>query len=451
MVDDGSVDGSAEILRAWADRRPGLVTRGHARTTPGRPPRATPASSTRPGSGCRSPTPTTCCRRATSRTSTGFLASTPRRDLVATNRWIWIEDDRPGRRTPTRCATCSSATGSSTWSPTGTTSRAAPRPRSSGATARGERGLRFDGRMRAGLRGRALHAALPAHLDRPKAGFLEVGAVPLPQAPDDLHPGRLAAAPGALRPDARARLPRRRPPGPRAPRHGAHAGCRPTWSTTCRGTSPSPTPGPRRRSRSAAPPPSAPRADRARSSATSTSTTPSPHSLVPIAAHVPRYVLQHGYADAAVARAVRAAHRPRPSTSSWCRRRTSSPVSSPTRSSSSTGEPAQPKHAKTVELQPTPAGRLLRRRILWVPANRKLELRLDGERHGRRLPAAHVPGHAATPGAMRCHLGETAGRARPRGRAAAPLEPTAKEGRRAPARCALPQAGPAPLPPTPGC
>ena len=26
MVDDGSVDGSAAILRAWADRRPGLVT-----------------------------------------------------------------------------------------------------------------------------------------------------------------------------------------------------------------------------------------------------------------------------------------------------------------------------------------------------------------------------------------------------------------------------------------
>ena len=73
----------------------------------------------------------------------------------------------------------------------------------------------------AGLRGRPLQLALPAPSDRADGGFLSRRSTTTASAPTAAPRCRLAAHPGRYTDDARARLPRRRAPGPGAARRGA--------------------------------------------------------------------------------------------------------------------------------------------------------------------------------------------------------------------------------------
>jgi glycosyltransferase involved in cell wall biosynthesis/CDP-glycerol glycerophosphotransferase (TagB/SpsB family) len=94
------------------------------------------------------------------------------------------------------------------------------------------------------------------------------------------------------------------------------------------------------------------------------------------------------------------------------------------------GSATPPLHAKTVEF--SYCGRiLLRRRVLWVPAHRKTGLRLDGQDMPVVFERPPFPITVATPGAMRFQIGERSGRARNKASAFLPREPTTKEGRKA--------------------
>jgi glycosyltransferase involved in cell wall biosynthesis len=94
------------------------------------------------------------------------------------------------------------------------------------------------------------------------------------------------------------------------------------------------------------------------------------------------------------------------------------------------GVPITPLHAKTVEY--AYCGRvLLRRRVLWVPATRKTVVRLDGAEMQVLFKRPPFPVTVATPGAMRFGIGELSGRVRKESQAMLTPEPVTKEGRRA--------------------
>ena len=152
------------------------------------------------------------------------------------------------------------------------------------------------------------------------------------------------------------------------------------------------------------------------------------HSLIPIL-RIPRYVLQHGYAD-------QPWHEHFVLFTDLDRRQqlvqatyffTGEP---PTEELRIEGAVVEPLHAKTIEY--AFCGRvLLRRRVLWVPANRKATIRLDGQDMEILYRRPFFAATMATPGAIRWHLGERSGRARNEADAFLTPEPETDDGRKA--------------------
>ncbi len=153
-----------------------------------------------------------------------------------------------------------------------------------------------------------------------------------------------------------------------------------------------------------------------------------PHTVIPIL-RIPRYVLQHGYAD-------QPWHEHFVLFTDLDRRQqlvqatyffTGEP---PTEELRIEGAVVEPLHAKTIEY--AFCGRvLLRRRVMWVPANRKATIRLDGQDMEILYRRPFFAATMATPGAIRWHLGERSGRARNEADAFLTPEPETDEGRKA--------------------
>ena len=114
------------------------------------------------------------------------------------------------------------------------------------------------------------------------------------------------------------------------------------------------------------------------------------------------------------------------------------------------GRPETPKHATTVEH--CFLGRvLLRRRVLWVPSNRKVGVRLDGEEMEILYRRPPFPTTIATPSAIRWNLGEQS-RHVPASRSRRSSRPDARHARGSPVRCACPSASASyAATTTPGC
>ncbi|MGN6251186.1 MAG: bifunctional glycosyltransferase/CDP-glycerol:glycerophosphate glycerophosphotransferase [Marmoricola sp.] len=163
-----------------------------------------------------------------------------------------------------------------------------------------------------------------------------------------------------------------------------------------------------------------------------------PHASAPVA-RIPRYVLQHGYRDEpwhepfvlleeldGRQRLVRATY--------------FHTGDRPVEQVLADGEPIEPVHAKTRDLEYV-GRRLLHQRILWLPAGRTLQVRLDDEPVPLVFQRPPFPVVAAQPGLVRWELGTVAGRRAKERAALADPVPTSRLARQAARRIGTERVG----------
>ena len=160
MVDDGSVDGSIDVLRAWAERRPELVT-VVSQANAGQAVARNVGLEHATGEWVTFPDPDDAVSEEYLESVDRFLTEHADVDLVATNRWLWndetgeVTNTHPLRHMFQRDRLVDLVADGHHFQ------GSAP-----AAFFRRDRiesqGLRFDGADPACLRGRALHDPLPA-------------------------------------------------------------------------------------------------------------------------------------------------------------------------------------------------------------------------------------------------------------------------------------------------
>lgn len=426
MVDDGSIDGSLDIVRSWADRRPDLVT-VVTKENGGQASARNAGLEHATGEWVSFPDPDDMISKEYLESVDRFIEEHEETDLVATNRWIW--DDETGEVTnshPLRymfqrdrlvdlVADGHHFQGSA--------------PAAFFRRDRVEReGLRFDGRIQPAFEDGHFTSRYLLTCDRPMTGFLRSAQYHYRKRNDGTstlqtsrsNPGRYdqMLELGYLDVVRRAKE-----------RYGhlpvwlqAFLAYELSWYFTLTDAQVS-----------AVIPTSGPEAERAHELIREIITHLDvdrvvAHSVIPMR-RIERYILLHGYAD-------RAWHEPFVLYTGLDHRQQLVQATyfftgeQPREEVLVEGRPSQPQHAKTVEF--AYCGRvLMRRRVLWLPANRKTGVRLDGEDmeivYRRPMFAATM----ATPGAIRWHLGERSGRARNEAEAFLEPEPTTDEGRKA--------------------
>lgn len=422
MVDDGSVDGSGDIVRAWAARRPDLVTVVNQENA-GQAVARNVGLEHATGEWVSFPDPDDVVSPDYLENVDRFLQEHPDTDLVATNRWIWVEERGPATNThPLR--------------------HMFQRDRLIDLVADGHHfqgsapaaffrrdhveseGLRFDGRIKPAFEDAHFTVSYLLTFDRPKAGFLKSAQYHYRKRLDSTlgtsrsHPGRYdeMLELGYLDVVRRA-----------VERHGkvpgwmqSHMVYDLSWYFTLTDAQ-----------APAGTPTSGPAAERFHELIGEVLghldlDEAVPHSVIPIA-RIPRYVMQHGYTG-------KPWHEPYVLFQDLDRNQQLVQATyfftgdQPDEEILVEGEPAQPKHAKTIEF--AYCGKvLIRRRVLWVPANRKLVVRLDGEDMEVLFRRPPFPAKLALPGAIRFNLGATSGRARREAQGFIAPEPTTKEGR----------------------
>ncbi|MET0838728.1 MAG: CDP-glycerol glycerophosphotransferase family protein [Marmoricola sp.] len=427
MVDDGSVDGSIDVLRAWAERRPELVTLV-TQTNAGQAVARNLGLEHATGEWVTFPDPDDAISERYLENVDRFISEHEDVDLVATNRWIWIDETgevtntHPLRHMFQRDRLVDLVADGHHFQ------GSAP-----AAFFRRDRieseGLRFDGRIKPAFEDAhfTIHYLLAS--ERPTAGFLKSAQYHYRKQRRDggstlqtarAHPGRYDQMLELGYLDVvRAAL----------ERHGhipswmqAHLVFDLSWYFTLTDSQ-----------APAGTPTSGPAAERMHTLIGEILghidlDEAVPYSLIPIM-RVPRYVLHHGYSD-------QPWHEPFVLFTDLDRRQQLVQVTyfftgeQPEEEVLVEGFPVQPLHAKTAEF--SYGGRvLLRRRILWVPSNRKIGVRLDGQPMQVLFRRPPFPTHLASPGAMRWNLGGRSGHARREAAAFLQPEPTTREGRKA--------------------
>jgi glycosyltransferase involved in cell wall biosynthesis/CDP-glycerol glycerophosphotransferase (TagB/SpsB family) len=426
MVDDGSVDGSHDILEQWAARRPELVTLV-TQDNAGQAAARNRGLEHAAGEWVTFPDPDDVVSDGYLENVDRFIAQHPVVDMVATNRWIWKDEEgeatnsHPLRYMFQRDRLIDLVADGQHFQ------GSAP-----AAFFRRDRleseGIRFDGRIKPAFEDAHFTISYLLSCDRPQAGFLKSAQYHYRKRSDNsstlqtsrAHPDRynqmlelglLDVVKQALE------------------RHGevpswlqTHLVFDLSWYFTLTDAQ-----------APAGAPIEGPAAERVHELVSEIVQhldvdTVVPRVLAPIM-RLPRYVIQHAYSG-------RPWHEPFVVFSDLDRRGLLVQVSyfftgqQPEEAVLVEGEPAQPLHATTVEFPY--AGRvLLRRRVLWVAADRKTAVRLDGEEMEVVFRRPPFPVTVATPGAMRWNLGDRSGRARLEAAAFLVPEPETKEGQRA--------------------
>ena len=426
MVDDGSVDGSSDVLRAWAERRPELVTvvtQANAGQAVARNVGLEHAN----GEWISFPDPDDAVSAEYLESVDRFLTEHDDVDLVATNRWLWndetgeVTNTHPLRHMFQRDRLVDLVADGHHFQ------GSAPAAFFRRDRLESQR-LRFDGRIKPAFEDGHFTTHYLLSCDRPTVGFLKSARYLYRKRADGtstLQVNRVHAG----RYDQMLELGYLDVIGHALDRHGAVPGWLQSYLayelsfyftlTDSRAPAGVPTEGP-----------VAERAHELLREIISHLDVEQAvaRSLIPMQ-RVPRYVLQHGYAE-------KAWHEPFVLFAELDQRQQLVQVTyfftgeQPAEEVLVEGRPESPKHATTVEH--CFLGRvLLRRRVLWVPSNRKVGVRLDGEEMEILYRRPPFPTTIATPSAIRWNLGEQSRHSRREIQEILPPTPTTREGVRA--------------------
>jgi glycosyltransferase involved in cell wall biosynthesis len=426
MVDDGSVDGSLGILKAWAERRPGLV-RVVRQENAGQAAARNTGLEHATGEWVSFPDPDDALSDRYLEHVDGFLSAHPQADLVATNRWIWNEatgqttNTHPVRHMFQRDRVVDLTTESHYFYGPG-----------NAAFFRRDRieseAIRFDTRIRPAFEDGHFTIVYLLCTSTPQVAFLKSARYLYRKRRDGsstlqtskTHPGRytLMFEHGFL--DVIDRAIKRQGSVPRWLQ--SFLVFELSWYFTLTDARSGP-----------GVPTSGPRSERVHALIRQTLAHLEEPEVIERAMvrlqRIPRYVLLHGYA-------ARPWHEPFVLLTKLDRQQqvvqatyffTGEP---PVEEILLDGRPALPQHAKSVDYD-FMGQTLLRRRILWIPSNAAVTIRLDGQDMPAVFRRPEFPVDVATPAAMRRNLPDPRAKVTRRVETSTEPVPTTREGRKA--------------------